>query len=682
MKSGFFISTAWNNVKKNYRFFIPQILTGTGLLACLYIVFTLKSDKRIEDIPGGTLMPMFMSIGTFIISLLSVILILYTNSFIMRQRKREYGLYNVLGMEKKHIGRIMLAETAISGGISIVLGILTGLLFYKLCSLLICFLLKSDVVFGVYYISVGTIAFPALFFALIYFIAYIVNRISLAKMKPVELISSRKVGEKEPKVNWLLFVIGILTLAAGYIISVTTKDPTEAIILFFVAIILVMIGTYCLFISGSVFVLKALKKCRKYYYGKNHFISVSGLLYRMKQNAVGLASICILSTGVLCMISSTVSLYSGTQEVLDAYVDDWYIRCGYYDKDGEMKALSFEETTDAVREVADKHGLKISGIKLQKYLDVSYVFDGRTFSTERTRQGIDYSGICTVYFVTADSYFDMTGERLELKENEIAFATVGWIPGVTKTPSDTVVIHGKEYAVKNVLSSFPIDETGVAAISSTFGIVLPDGAEFDRIFQAQKNDYGKNASSITEQVAVKFEDRKKAVAVGKELDADMTDLLFDFAVSIQGNNGMFFNVKSYWEAQESVIGMYGSLLFLGIILGLVCLFAAVLIIYYKQISEGYEDREAYQIMKKVGMSDGEVMASIRSQTLTVFFLPLITAGVHLCFAFPIIVRILHVLLLTSTKTFVICALITYAVFAVIYTVIYSITAKTYYKIVH
>ncbi len=682
MKSGFYIKTALNNIKKNYRFYIPQILTGTGLLACLYIVYTLKSDERIKSIPGGDYIPLFMSIGTVIISLLSFILILYTNSFLMKQRKREYGLYNVLGMEKRHIGKILFFETALSGIVSVISGSGLGILFYKVSSLLICNIFKTDIILGFDFIKSETIISPALFFVCLYLFAFFVNRISIAKMKPVEMLKSNQTGEKEPKVKWLIFILGIITLLGGYTISVITKDPLSALILFFAAVFLVIIGTYFLFTAGSIFVLKTLKKNKKYYYNKKHLPGVSGLLYRMKQNAVGLASICILATGVLVMISATVSLYGGMQETLDQnYPQDLYLSCNVYENDNFKQSVSGDILSGVVKKSAEKFDVGIENTVKQRYLNVSYAFDGENFITDTDTYY--EKNLADVVYIPEHTYKELTGKSLNLSSNEIAIGITATTYGTTKKPGKNLTAHGKKYSVKANIINFPIESSLAMITPSCYGIVVADDSELNRIYLAQKKAYGKYASEITERVAVTYKSREKATESGNKMQTEIFTELEKYTKSLKGNNCQNEVIcQSYWDAKESVVGMYGTLLFLGIILGLVCLFATVLIIYYKQISEGYEDRERYQIMKKVGMNDSEIKSTIRSQTLLVFFLPLLFAGINTAFAFPILNRLLHLILLSSTGLFIACTLITFAVFTVIYIIIYSLTAKTYYKIVH
>lgn len=360
MKTGFFLKTAWGNIKKNYRFFIPRILAEAGLLGCFYIAYTLACDGRLAHIKGGEYIPTFMLMAVAILGGLSFVLLLYTNSFLMKQRKQEFGLYNVLGMEKKHVGRVLFHESVLCGIISVLLGLVVGVLFYKACSLLICKLLKAEIIVGFYFIKASTLLPSALIFLGIDLFIFIVNRINIGRMKPVDLLKSRQRGEKEPKVKWVMLVFGLAALVSGYVIALTTKSPLAALGMFFLAVVLVIIGTYFLFVTGSTFILKTLKKSKKYYYKKDHMVAVSGLLYRMKQNAVGLASIAILSTGVLVMMSTTTSLYSGLQGTLDKNFPQHF----YAQQTRELQNQTWEDipmdvVEKNIRQAAEENGVKV-----------------------------------------------------------------------------------------------------------------------------------------------------------------------------------------------------------------------------------------------------------------------------------------------------------------------------------
>lgn len=685
MKRGFFIKMALGNVKKNYRFFIPRILAEAGLLACFYIALTLAMDGRLAEVKGGAYIPTFMWIGVAVLAILSTVLMFYTNSFLMKQRKMEFGLYNVLGMEKRHVGRILFHETAVCALISIIGGLGLGMLFYKLCSLLICNLLDAEIVIGFYFITPKTLAPAGAFFAVLDLVTYLVNRIVIHRMKPVDLLKSRSTGEKEPRVKWVMLVAGILSLAGGYVISITTESPLKALTLFFLAVVLVIIGTYFLFVTGSTFVLKALKKNKRYYYNKKHMPAVSGLLYRMKQNAVGLASIAILATGVLVMISTTVSLYSGNQDVLDAcYPQDMYISVNYYTEDGTPVPVPTDVISDAVRASSEKYGLSVRDISCDDYLSVSYYVDNQTLYAESETNVIDpTAGLSNFVFITQKQYEDLTGQSLGLSGNQIAVAPLSLPNGDIDRLTGKITVHALEYAIVKELTYFPIRSPLIVYPFPAYGIVMADDGALETLYGNQRRAYGDNASEMASRVNVTYADRKAASDVGNQLTVDISHRIEAYIENQPDYlTGWHSDIDSYWETRESFFGMYGVLLFLGMLLGAVCLFATVLIIYYKQISEGYEDRERFQIMQKIGMSQAEVKKTVNGQVLFVFFLPLLVAGVHLAFASPILLRLLRVLLLSDTGLFILCSCVTYVVFALVYVLIYAGTSKTYYKIVH
>lgn len=689
MKTGFFLKLARSNISKNRRFFLPRILSEAGLLCVFYIVFTLRTDERILQLRGGQYIEVFMSIGTAVMMLLSVILLFYINSFLMKQRKREFGVYNILGLEKRHICRVLFHETALSSLASVVLGLAMGTLFYKLCSLLICQLLNAEIVLGFYFINARSLALSGAFFLVLDVVSYGVNCVTIARMKPVEMLSSANVGEREPKVKWALLVLGVLALGGGYYISLTTQNPLKALVLFFVAVILVIIGTYFLFVAGSIFVLKALKKNKRFYYNKKHMPAVSGLLYRMKQNAVGLASIAILATGVLVMISTTVSLYAGAEETVKRnFPQDYYLSARYMQWSDEGRLLHLgdmprETLLRAVEQGAEKNGLTIKEMDFQEYLTVSYIYENDTLTCERVSGNAadNLKGLSVITYITEEMYRSLGGEALNLAKDEIAVCPMDIRQSGFDRP--TLTIGEDTYQIKTTIPLFPISSGMEAAATNSYGIVVEDESVLAHIFDQQKAAYGEAASDYTRRIAASFAGRGANGDVGEKLERDVEEYLKEAASPQQQESGerLLITGNSVWGARESVTAMCGALLFLGIILGLVCLFATVLIVYYKQISEGYEDRARFQIMQKVGMSRREVKSTINSQVLLVFFLPLVVAGMHLAFAFPILEKVLHILLLSSTSLFVVCSLVTFGVFAAVYTLIYTATARTYYKIV-
>ena len=670
---------AAQNIRNNSRFFLPRIGTEAGLIACFYIMLTLAMDDRMRRVKGGNYIPTFMWMGVGILALLSVVLMLYINSFLMKQRKREFGVYNVLGMEKRHVGRVLFFENTISSLLSAAGGLCAGMLFYKLCSLVICRLLQTDIVAGFYYVTPMTVIPTVMFFLLLDFFIFLLNRVSIAMMKPVELLQSHSVGEKEPKVRWIMLMLGLVTLGFGYAIALTTQSPLEALAIFFLAVLLIIVGTYFLFVSGSIFVLKALKKNEKFYYSPQNMPAVSGLLYRMKQNAVGLASIAILATGVLVMISTTVTLYAGLNGVLRKnYPQDLYFEAGYIPKDGETQYLSPAELEGMMRDAADKYGIKIKSIEQNEYLYAAYLLKDNRLYVPGEIDDYNMSDVANFFFITQDSYRGLTGENLNLGENQIAVCPM-YNPSGIKDITGALTVHGTTYAIRCNIYHFPISANVLASSFACYGVVVPDKETLNGIYLAQKEDNGKNASEMTRRIAVTFADYDKAAEAGDSLDLYLRAALRKMA----GDDAVIeYNLNTRWNAKEAMLGMFGTLLFLGVLLGTVCLFATALIIYYKQISEGYEDRIRFQIMEKIGMSRQEIKQTIRKQVLLVFFLPLAVAGLHMAAVFPLLTGIMRVLMFFSVKLFVLCTLGTFGVFALVYTLIYLGTSKTYYKIVH
>lgn len=679
MKKGICARLAVGNLRKNYRFFIPRILAETGLLACFYIIFTLACDDRLASVKGGNYLPTFMWMGAVIIGLLSFVLILYSNSFLMKQRKREFGLYSVLGMEKKHICRVLFHESFFCCLLSIVSGLLFGILFYKVSSLAICRLLRAQIIAGFYFISPATVIPSGLIFLGIDAFAFFVNCVTIRRMKPVDLLTGSSAGEKEPKVKWVLLIFGALFLGGGYAISLTTKQPLQAIFLFFAAVLLVIVGTYFLYVAGSIFVLKALKRNDRFYYRPGKITAVSGLLYRMKQNAVGLASVAILATGVLIMISSTFCLYSRTETVLKTnYPQDCYVPMSYYEYGDIPMPIPEEIVAGIVEESAAKHGLELREAFPQTFFEVTFSHRPGELITDRASIAVEtnLSSLCNVTFITEETYVNLGGTPLGLAPDEVAVCSLKLR---SSFDDERFTLCGRTFRTAKTLTTFPINVHLVSV--NCYGMVVADDAVFDAIFEGQRAAYGDNASELQSRYCLTFADRRQAEEVGDEFLKDVDTAIGRYIFESGSPSFSRQMADSVWDSRESLYGMYGTLLFLGILLGLVCLFATVLIIYYKQISEGYEDRGRYQIMRKIGMTDGEVRRTIRSQVMLVFFLPLVTAGVHVVFAYPIVTRLMEILLLDNVWLFAQWCVIVYLVFAAVYALIYAMTAKTYYKIV-
>ena len=691
MKNGFYTKIALENVKKNGRLYIPRILAEAGLLGCFYILITLAMDGRLSEALGGAYLPTFMWMGAAVLGLLSLILILYVNSFLMKRRKSEYGLYNVLGLEKRHVAKVLFAESAITSLLSVAAGLCFGILFYKLSSLLICRLLRSAIVAGFYYLNAATVLLSGGVFLALDLFAFLVNLIAIRRLNPAELLSAKKAGEREPKTRWAMLIVGALSLGTGYDVALIVKSPLQAIFLFFAAVILVIVGTYCLFVTGATFVLQCLKKNRRYYYNKKHMPAVAGLLFRMKQNAVGLASIALLATGVLVMISTTVSLYSGVQDTMETNYPRQLYLSAYRQEGEEITHIPSEKLEEIVREAAAENGVAVQDVESERLLTVSYLLrDGYLLTKTEAEGGYDVSELFSVMFITEETYAELQSKknttedpdrlrdpkRLGLEKDEIAFCRIASAAMDLDFMPETLTLHGSAYRVKENLTYFPIGSQ-MSTVVNMLGIVVADDDVLNGIYLAQKDAYGEYASEFADRIGVTFADEAAAGDVGEELSQSVTEKL-----EAVGTGTLQYDLDTKWESLHNVLEMYGTFLFLGILLGFVCLFSTILIIYYKQISEGYEDREHFQIMEKIGMDAQEVKKTIGSQLVLQFFLPLATAALHTAVAFPILLKLLKILMLTNTSLFIVCTLVTLAVFALVYAAVYFLTARTYYRIVH
>ena len=576
----------------------------------------------------------------------AVIFLFYTNSFLIKRRKKEIGVYNILGMGKRHIARMMAVETILTAGISILGGLVFGIIFGKLMYLLLLKILRNSVDMQ-FSVNGTAIVQTVILFAGIFLLTYLYNILQIQLVNPVELLHGGNQGEKEPKSRWLLVIVGVAALGNGYWIALTTEAPLEALLKFFVAVVCVIIGTYALFIAGSIVVLKILRKNKAYYYNPKHFTSVSGMIYRMKQNGAGLANICVLSTMVLVMVSTTVSLYAGMEDILDSrFPRDVSIVCKQADVDHE------EIIERLLKEQCEKAGVKITDRVWYRYGSMNAVLKGDKL--ENVDQYYPDNHFYYVEMMTQDEYNRIEKRNVSLKEQEILTYTTNG-----KCGKKQINIAGQNYQVKKELSEMTSQPKSTAEMYKTLYIVFANAEQIERI----------ESFSYADKFNLKGDDGKQKEAL-EQIQNEFYEKIPD---------GM---MESRMLSRSSFYELYGGLFFIGIYLGSMFIMATVLIIYYKQISEGYDDRERYQIMQKVGMSKKEVKRSIRSQVLSVFFLPLVVAVIHVAVAFKVMTKILGVLNLTNVSLFAVCTIITIAVFAVFYIIVYSITAKEYYRIVN
>ena len=670
MHKGIFSRLAKQNIRNNKSTYIPYIITCIFCIAMIYMMEFLRDCPTLDQaVRQADEVRMIVFTGEIVVEIFCIIFLIYSNSFLMKRRQKEIGLYNILGLERNHIGIVMFLETIITSIGSLAGGIAAGIIGSKLALLLLLKLLHIPSVLG-FYISVKGIFTCLFMFGIIFLMILFLNLAKIHLSRPVELLRGNNTGEKEPAAKWLMALIGFICLGAGYYLAITTESPIKAITIFLLAVILVMAGTYLLFTAGSIVILKFLRRRKSFYYRTGNFISISGMLYRMKQNAIGLASICILSTGVLLMISMTVSIYFGMNDImLNRYP---------YDVDMSVTSISEDECQTAIE--AFEKAIADNKVPVEKsveeiYLDIVCSKNGDQILIKPANTIRNSDSVLVLSLLNQAEYERLTGISANLNDGEI-FA---WYPSAVQ--KDSVTVDETEFTVKKWLDKNPLT-CGEDAVSDNAVLVVTD--EDFKKFDEMRTEMYKGVSS-----APAGEDL--TLHLGLDITGSETDKI-DFGTPVmeavkdlRKNGGLSENswITSGIRQQEyeSYYADNGSLLFIGIFLGSLFLMGTAMIIYYKQISEGYEDQKRFEIMQKVGLSRREVRSSVRRQILMVFFLPLLMAMLHITMAFPMIRRMLLLFGMTNTKLFIGCTAGTVLIFAVVYGLIYFMTARSYYHIV-
>lgn len=670
MHKGIFSRLAKQNIRNNKSTYIPYIITCIFCIAMIYMMEFLRDCPTLDQaVRQADEVRMIVFTGEIVVEIFCIIFLIYSNSFLMKRRQKEIGLYNILGLERNHIGIVMFLETIITSIGSLAGGIAAGIIGSKLALLLLLKLLHIPSVLG-FYISVKGIFTCLFMFGIIFLMILFLNLAKIHLSRPVELLRGNNTGEKEPAAKWLMALIGFICLGAGYYLAVTTESPIKAITIFLLAVILVMAGTYLLFTAGSIVILKFLRRRKSFYYRTGNFISISGMLYRMKQNAIGLASICILSTGVLLMISMTVSIYFGMNDImLNRYP---------YDVDMSVTSISEDECQTAIE--AFEKAIADNKVPVEKsveeiYLDIVCNKNGDQILIKPANTIRNSDSVLVLSLLNQAEYERLTGISANLNDGEI-FA---WYPSAVQ--KDSVTVDETEFTVKKWLDKNPLT-CGEDAVSDNAVLVVTD--EDFKKFDEMRTEMYKGVSS-----APAGEDLTLHLGLditGSETDKiDFGTPVMEVVKDLKKNGGLSENswITSGIRQQEyeSYYADNGSLLFIGIFLGSLFLMGTAMIIYYKQISEGYEDQKRFEIMQKVGLSRREVRSSVRRQILMVFFLPLLMAMLHITMAFPMIRRMLLLFGMTNTKLFIGCTAGTVLIFAVVYGLIYLMTARSYYHIV-
>lgn len=687
MKMTFYPKMAWMGIRKNSRMYVPYLLTCAGMIAMYYIMAFLAFSNVLLKVEGGEILNSIMGLGSIVIGVFALIFLFYTNSFLIRRRKKEFGLYNILGMGKANLAHVLIWENVMSFLISLGGGLTVGILLSKFSELCLLKLVHMETGFSMQ-IDWEALCKTVTLFAVI-FLLLLLNALRQVRLaNPIELLHSEQVGEKPPRANWILAIAGAVILSGAYYIAVSIEDPITAMVWFFVAVVMVIVATYLLFIAGSVTLCRILQRKKKYYYKTQHFISVSSMMYRMKRNGAGLASICILGTMVLVMLSSTICMYVGSEDALrDLYPRNIDVTVETYDSDGLWSGIC-EDLAKQAEDAAKASGQEPENIMNYKTAAIAGSVIGDQISlskTEMEQYNIDsYSDLWEFYVVSLDEYNRVMGTEETLKEDEAIICT-------TKAPykEDTIAIQGgKTYKIKKEVKEFaPVPSDAMTIFSSMF-LIVPD---FDAWVQETEallaaipqGEISIMLDSEIEYVWVYGYDLACADETQNQIINRLNESVLAYKAEHPGTDGEVFTVYSggVATARESFYTLYGGIFFLGIMLGIVFVFAAVLIVYYKQISEGYEDQSRFEIMQKVGMTKREIRKSINSQMLTVFFLPLVTAGVHLAFAFPLIYKLIQLFGIDNLQLLICAAGICFVIFGLFYVLVYRLTSEAYYSIV-
>ena len=656
----FYSKFALNNLVKNKRFILPYIFSAIFTIASFYILTSLSLGKNLDKLPQGiSATKQVLSLGVIVIAIFSAIFLFYTYSFLIKRRVREFGLYSVLGMTKKQIARILILETIFIAVLTLVFGLAFGLLFDKLMLLVLLKLFTAGVSFG-FVITPIAVFLTILLFGGIFFLLLIYTVIKISRLKIVALLKEENNGEREPKARFILAILGLGLTGYGYYLAQTIQNPIKAITMFFIAVLAVIFGTYLIFMAVSITVLKLMKNNKTFYYKPKNFISVSGLLYRMKRNAVGLANICILSTMVLVTMGTTSALYAGSEEAYNTRFPRDIIVNGYRSTEGKLT-----EIEKNVKKATQDAGVEAKDLVSYNMLNVVGRLNGTEISYETGNVG-SLDKLRTVVVIELKDYNKVSKEQKTLNNGE----TLLFIDKKGKYEANEITVQGVNLKIKEKLTDFPgALGTAAANVFDTYYVVVKDNTDVKKIESALKKklNMSDEEGEVYNYVGFNISDKTKEAKVIENFKQ----------LEKEGN----INIEGKAENETNFKGFYASFLFIGVFISMIFVVSQVVIMYYKQISEGYEDKGKFGIMRKVGLTDRQIKQSIRSQVLMIFFAPLAIATLHTVVAYPFIEKILKLFLATDNNVFLIALAVTIAVFGVFYLIVYLITSRIYYRII-
>ena len=656
----FYSKFALNNLVKNKRFILPYILSTIFTIASFYILTSLSLGKNLDKLPQGiSATKQVLGFGVIVIAIFSAIFLFYTYSFLIKRRVREFGLYSVLGMTKKQIARILILETIFIAVITLVFGLAFGLLFDKLMLLVLLKLFTAGVSFG-FVITPIAVFLTILLFGGIFFLLLIYTVVKISRLKIVALLKEENNGEREPKARFILAILGLGLTGYGYYLAQTIQNPIKAITMFFIAVLAVIFGTYLIFMAVSITVLKLMKNNKTFYYKPKNFISVSGLLYRMKRNAVGLANICILSTMVLVTMGTTSALYAGSEDAYNTRFPRDIIINGYRSTEGKLA-----EIEKNVKKATQDAGVEVKDLVSYNMLNVVGHLNGTEINYVSEFTG-SFDKIKSIVVLELKDYNKVSKEQKTLNTGE----TLLFIDKKGKYEANEITVQGVNLKIKEKLTDFPgALGTAAANIMDTYYVVVKDNADVKKIESALKKklNISDGEGEIFNYVGFNISDKSKEAKVIENFKQ----------LEKEGN----INIEGKAENETNFKGFYASFLFIGVFISMIFVVSQVVIMYYKQISEGYEDKGKFGIMRKVGLTDRQIKQSIRSQVLMIFFAPLAVATLHTVVAYPFIEKILKLFLATNNNVFLIALAVTIAVFGVFYLIVYLITSRIYYRII-
>lgn len=662
---------AWEGIRKNKRLYVPYIAMGALMVMMFYLLRFLQDSPVIGNMRGTETLSTVLPLGYAVIAIFSVIFLFYTNSFLIRQRYQEFGLYNILGMNKQNVCMIMAWESIFVGGLAIVTGLAAGILLSKGAELVLFNLVHMDISFDLR-ISAVSVFYTITGYIIIYLILLLNSVIKVWFAKPLDLLKSNKVGEKMPKRTWVYAAVGMVLLGAAYYLAVSIKEPLTALTYFFLAVIMVIIGTYALFMAGSVVLCRILQKNKRYYYQPNHFISVSSMMYRMKRNGAGLASICILLTMVLVMLSSTTSLYFGIEDSLvGRYPHSVNVVVGLSDVE-DLNSENLKKLYEAVRE----NSPEVKETDCYTVGGTSGLFSDQGINLDVTSVDVsmnDYEQVGTLQVMSLEEYNRLCDADETLNADECLL----YANRITYDSDTFTIVDGASYKVKKMLDNCVKDGDLDSMMNPSMIMVVPDFEECLKTVSDFRTRTEGTVMALRWKCGYDVESTEQETKEAEAIEESLARL--SETKSVDGL--IFYSVDSREDNRESFYDLNGSLFFLGIVLSTVFLLAAVMIIYYKQLSEGYEDYTRYEIMQKVGMTKQDIRKSINSQMLTVFFSPLLMAGLHLCFAFPFLWKIMMMFGLNNRTLIIAITVICYIIFGIFYAVVYKITSNLYFHIV-